>query len=660
MARAILVLLAVTGTAISQGQDASKAPDLARVKEEEAREKLERLEEAMDRLSRALAQTEPQNAAKLKLAFREARDRLVREGMDRVIKYLNEKKLDRALEEQTQVKVNLEELLSILLEKDVDPRELLRHIRKLRDTVTGLDKVIQDETSEKMASDDAEQSEASSAALKADLAELEDLIRRQKKIEKEVKDPANASKDSLGALAPEEAAIRSEAKRLRESDEKREAEAKPSPGGAPKPVESPPAPGGEPSPPGEGEETPNGGVAEPPPGAEAGPPKPAEPPPARPGSVLDKKKLEEAESALAQAEDALKSGDQPKAGANATEAREKLEEANTAATEKLERLRAARDYKKMKEDQDETKKETDALADRMLETPPLVSSPEGGVPGRQDVEAASQEMQDASQNLGLGKPRGASKSQKEALDKLKQGREQAEETLEELQKALRERLLSYLREKFTKMLNDQRAVTRETKSLDLKLRALRAAAGLKETDVFEPDRKDRQTSESLAAREAGITLLAVDVIDLLSEDGTTLVFPGVVEEVKSDLENARGLLSRLQTGDRTQRIQTEIEAAIEDILKALENAQRSPPPPNPSQGRSSKSGAGPLLPLSAELKMVRALQARVNERTRAFDLGRKPEGTLSPESKLQLGAIQKKQTEVEEMLRKLKETVGER
>ena len=127
-----------------------KTPDLAKVKQEEARQKLERLEEAMDRLARLLATTEPQNAAKLRLAFREARERLVREGMDRILKYLEERKIDRAIEEQDLVKVNLEEILAVLLEKDIDPRDLLKHIRRIRDILRDLDKVIQDQTAEKI------------------------------------------------------------------------------------------------------------------------------------------------------------------------------------------------------------------------------------------------------------------------------------------------------------------------------------------------------------------------------------------------------------------------------------------------------------------------------------------------------------------------------
>jgi hypothetical protein len=270
-------------------------------------------------------------------------------------------------------------------------------------------------------------------------------------------------------------------------------------------------------------------------------------------------------------------------------------------------------------------------------------------------------MQNASRSLGQGRSGRASTSQKKAVDKLKSGRQKAEEALEALQQAFRERLLAYLKEKFTKMLAEQRAITRKTRSLDLRLRALRAeseAAG--STEEPEIERSDRQLAESLSTREGDLAFLADDVLDVLMEDGTTMVFPGVVEQVKDDIENVSGLLARIQTGKRTQYIQGQIEAAIEDILKALEEAQKNPPPPNPSQGRQSRSGAGPLLPLSTELKLVRMLQVRVNERTRDFDLDRVPDVDLNAEQKLQVDAIAKKQKDVEDMLRKLSQAVGER
>ncbi|HVR73656.1 MAG TPA: hypothetical protein VMT52_04965 [Planctomycetota bacterium] len=528
-----------------------------------------------------------------------------------------------------------------------------------------------------MASDEAHEAGPSAEALSMDLQKLEDLIAREKKLEKGARDPENAAPAALGKLAPEQEAVRADTSKLREEDAARAGALSPSPSPSPStdPKSARPGEPDEAARPGEGPGSPDSGnPAEPSdpadpsaaprePGGEPAAPVRTEPPPAKPKPVLERKALERAEKAMAAARDAMEKGAVKEAGAKATEARSALEEAALAGKETLERLRARREWKKLKEEQEGTREDAEKIAARMQEAPPLVSTPEEGVPGKSDVEAAARDMQEASGSLGQGKAGKASKSQADSLDKLKTGREKTEAALEELQRALRERILAYLREKFTRMLNDQRVVSRETKSLDLKLRALRAAASAD----FPPgsaapasiDRKDRLTAESLSARESAIAVLAEDVIDLLEEDGTTLVFPGVVVQIQGDLTNVSGLLSRIETGNRTQHIQREIEVSIEEILKALETAQKSPPPPNPNQGRSSKSGAGPLLPLSSELKMVRSLQKRVNERTTAFDLARKGDAALSPEEKLQVHAIAKKQGEVEDMLRKLKTAARE-
>jgi hypothetical protein len=672
LAVAILALGCPGAAAQEEGAGKKESDlDLSAVKQKEVREKFARLEESMERLARLLAEDEPQNALKLRLAFQHARERLLREDMDRVIAFLAERKLDRAIRGQGEVKADLEDLLAILLEKDIDPREILKHIRRLREVVKDLDGIITEETGEKIASDDALAAGATSEALARDLAKLEDLIRREKGLEGKSReaDERPEERGGLAALAPEQGAVRKETAALREHGAEAEGNASAAAAGKPAPGKAGGKEGGESGKGGkDGESGKEGGESgkeggesgkeggESPEGAES-----TEEAPPPPEPLLDRKTLERAERAMSEAEKALASGDASEAARATGAARRALEEATTAARDDLERLRRERDFKKLKEDQEATRKDTDLLAARLKDPVPLVPSPDGGAPGKGEVEAASTDMGSASESLGKGRPGGASKSQGEALKKLKTGREVVEATLEELQRALRERILAYLREKFTKMLEEQRALSRGTHSLDLKLKALRAVAAESGTAAGELaiDRKDLQLAERLAEGEEGLTLVAADVIDLLSEDGTTLVFPQIVGEIQADLRTVSALLSRVETGERTQYVQKEIERSIEEILAALEIAAKSPPPPNPNQGRDSQSGAGPLLPASAELKMVRSLQRRVNERTRAFDLAR-PEGDLDPAAKLEVEAIARKQEEIERMLRKLAGAVGER
>ncbi len=183
-AHALVIFLLVRPSPLRPGEESL---DLAKVKELEAKEKLQRLEETMDRLATLLAESEPQNAAKLRRAFQESRQRLVLQRMDRVIQYLQEKKIDRALEEHRAVRLNLEELIAILQEEDVDPREILKHIQRLRDIVKGLDQSLVEQAAEKAATEEAASAGAGEGLGAKELETLEDLIRRQKENKKAIK-----------------------------------------------------------------------------------------------------------------------------------------------------------------------------------------------------------------------------------------------------------------------------------------------------------------------------------------------------------------------------------------------------------------------------------------------------------------------------------------
>lgn len=610
--------------------------DLAAIKQAEARKKLQALEETMNRLSRLLETTEPDRAAKLRSAFRESRERLLREGMDRVVRFIEERKFYEALERQGSISGDLDELLSILLEKDIDPRELMRQIRRLRDVVQDLDAVIREETGEKIASDDALVAAEAAEELASRAERLEEMIGAQRAIEEAARELAEGasgpSKPSPGgkpaedgdgearsgkvaeATALDELAARQEA--LRRRLEKLAGEASP-----------------------DGESGDSG---------ESG--------------STDSGELSRAGESMKSASGAMRERQPRPAQAHAAEAREALERARGEAAEKLERLRKLRDFERLKKDQDSTRGKTQDIARRMEETPPLTVSPEGGVPGRKDVESASGSMEQASDQLGQGRPGRASPSQEDALQKLRRGRERAEQTLEDLQKALRERILAYLRERITFMLEKQQRISRDTQSLDARLRALTAAASTDAQTLSadrEVDRRDLQRARGLSRREGALATIAQDVVDLLEEDGTTVAFPQIVGQVRTDLENVEDLLSRVETGGVTRRLQADIEATLEQILDAIKEAQKNPPPPDPNQGRQSRNGSGPLLPPSSELKMVLSMQRRVNKRTRDFDLDRQP-GQLTAEEERQARAISDAQGEIKRLLQKIARSLGER
>jgi len=178
----VAILATFVGPISAQDADTAKkkadSPNLAKVKQEEALRGLKRLEETMEKLARLLERKEPHNASKLDAAFLISRRQQIRESMTKILVLIAEKKYDRAQDLQKQVGDDLQAMLDVLLDKEVSPRELLKHIRNLRKVLKDIDTVVEEQTSEKLASDDADQAGADSAELKKTLQQLEDAIRK--------------------------------------------------------------------------------------------------------------------------------------------------------------------------------------------------------------------------------------------------------------------------------------------------------------------------------------------------------------------------------------------------------------------------------------------------------------------------------------------------
>ena len=643
---AVALLQVITGYSLAQ-EGSGKAADtpakkageaqvreLGKVKQAEALRNLQRLEAIMQKLTARPDDRDPANSVRLREAFSLSREIQIRETMQQILAFIEAGKLDRAVQLQKKVESDLQTILDLLLEKELDPRKLLKEIRRVRKILEELDQVIEEETSEKIDSEEAEQAGADAAALKKTLARLEELVRKEKGIE--LDSSATADQEARKSLGDRQAGIRKQTGELLKEDLER----------ARKELERAleddhddhDHPPGEPH---EDEEK-------------------HERQPAEAGKILDQGKMKQAIEAMKSAEAALAGKGQDgkaQASAKAAEARKALEEAIGSSRQELEESRDNRDFPALKKEQDGTKQKTQDLLEKLSKRVPGVFSPEGGIPGKGDVAKASEKMSSASESLSGAKAGKAAGQQEEAVEELEKGREKVEDTLEALQEAFRNQLIAYLKEKFTYMLAQQKSATSSTRSLDLKLRALKLAAGGEQPEI---DIKDRQLAKRLAASELKLSAVCDDVLDVLSEDGTTLVFPEIVVELKADLEQTSELLDNLQTGDSTRMIQKDIEDTVSEILAALEDAAKKPPPPSPNKGREKKNqnSSAPLLAKSAELKMVRALQLRINRRTIRFDTARKSVD-LSSEARSQLREIGRKQKEVEKLLRKIARSVGQ-
>jgi len=262
-------------------------------------------------------------------------------------------------------------------------------------------------------------------------------------------------------------------------------------------------------------------------------------------------------------------------------------------------------------------------------------------PAQQRIEAAESRMREAQQKLEEAERQAATKAQEEAIRELEEAKIELEEILRQFREEEIERTLALLETRFRKMLGLQREVYEGTLRLD---------------KVPQPERTHNHEIESsrLSRKETEIVLEASKALALLREDGTAVAFPEAVEDVRQDMDDVARRLDRTEVGPMTQVIEEEIIAALEEMLKALEQAKddaeegREPQPMQPGQPQDQA-----LVDLLAEIKMIRAMQMRVNRRTDRYSKLIDGEEAEKPDLVEALGKLAERQERIHEITRNL-------
>ena len=217
-------------------------------------------------------------------------------------------------------------------------------------------------------------------------------------------------------------------------------------------------------------------------------------------------------------------------------------------------------------------------------------------------------MQQAAKRLSDHKPAQAVPPADGALKDLKKALKEIEDRLAQLREEERLDKLAKLEARFQEMLVRQQAATASTTEVD-KRRA--GSETLRRADVI--------LLGKVATEEQSLTEMASQALELIRDDGTSVVFPRVVQRMHGDLERVAKWLSNRDTGRLTQSTQVEIERTLEELIAALKEAQKTPKSGKPKQGKLGQPSEDPLMPDNAELKLLRAAQERVNRLTREFD-----------------------------------------
>jgi hypothetical protein len=229
---------------------------------------------------------------------------------------------------------------------------------------------------------------------------------------------------------------------------------------------------------------------------------------------------------------------------------------------------------------------------------------------KQRLEAAKRRMQKAKEQLDEARRRDARGEQEKAVEELETARAELEEILRQLREEEVEKLLVQLEARLRAMLRAEKAVLAGIDKLAAEKAADRAGA----------DRERQLEAARLGREQAAIGVDAGKALVLVRDDGSAVAIPEALEQVRDDATQAAARLGRGDTGETTRGLVQDLVANLEEMLGALEKAQKEQQARQQggAGGRPAQPGEQPLVDKISELKMIRSLQMRVNTRTKRF------------------------------------------
>ncbi len=273
------------------------------------------------------------------------------------------------------------------------------------------------------------------------------------------------------------------------------------------------------------------------------------------------------------------------------------EQSQLKSTEEgLKKEAAPGDFKAMEPSEKRNQRQADDLEQLVKEFGGLTKGAAGA------VGAASQSMGKAGGSLGKGEGKPAAPSQAEAVKKLKEADKDLAAAEEELKQELEGLVRRQVMEHLANMIAMQKQVRETTEKLQPRIAegSAPAVASLKR----------------LSDSEEQIVTLANDCIDLCELTEFSVAFPTALGDIVGKMELVRDQLGDGLGNDEVVVQELEIEADLEGLLSALQQASK----PNPEGESGECQGCkGNMNKLLAELKMVRQMEVSLQSQTQRID-----------------------------------------
>lgn len=226
-------------------------------------------------------------------------------------------------------------------------------------------------------------------------------------------------------------------------------------------------------------------------------------------------------------------------------------------------------------------------------------------PMHKRVEAAQERMKEAEAKLKEAQRQGAAEKQEEAIRELQVAKAKLEEILRQLREEEIERMLAMLEARFRKMLEMQEEIYEGTVRLD-------------KVPSAERTHNHEIEASRLSGKESQIVVEIDKALLLLRDDGSAVAFLEASQQMREDMQQVVERLAQTKVGQMTQSVEEDIIAALKEMIEALKKAQKDKEKKKAGQQQPGQQQDPPLVDVLAELKMIRALQMRVNTRTARY------------------------------------------
>ena len=705
---------------MSAGQDSDAPPAAANAQQTPEQllaerqavvsDRVKRLEDRMFQLAQILEKSEPEKAKRMLESLGALRDKNIRGDVNQVVTLLRNGSLTDAADQQVTVEQHLRELLRLMLDENGDLEEQKAELERLEALKKALNQLIGEQRKQKQRAEAEVRQQQLTESLQAAADRVRDLLGRQQALQESqnstmsgeradeqaavrgetesVADQLDDIAEALAQLAEAEsqAAVAEEAARRDAEGAAKAAESgQDSEEGADQNNAKAPSDASEGDAPSSQADNSDGAADGQQPSG-SGSASAGDESSAKPVSEASDA-LKEASEAMRAAEQSLREGSSP--GDTETQqddAKAKLEEALEKLGDEIEQRRnklslkdeaeaqrdlaeKSRDVLKEMQGEGETEGESSegksgesseseqSESGESQEGPSGQQGQQGGqqnqgqsqdsqqqpqAPGQRPLEEAIPFQDEAAEKFEQEQGEEGVEKQAEALEKLEQAKQDLEQQLEQMRREQQEQMLAALESRMRAMLSRQVEVNKATRRLS-------------DLGVENWDRKDQNQLGEVVDKQRWVSNQADEALFILTEEGSTVVLPPLIEQVRDDAAYVADQLAVTDVGRSILLAQDDLELVLRDIIDAVVRQQEEL-----QEGGGGGGGGGgnsPLLPGSAELKLLRACQMRINNTTEKLvaevEINSGDAAPLEPA----LGRLAEKQKDVAEMARNMHESL---